>query len=192
MTDDRSKTPSPPKGPPEAVQVPPVAANLRRPGDDIPNRPRLKVRARAAAVDVATPRPSVRRSAPEPAPQGDVPKPVNEADEPVSESEKAIREAKTLVVPPPSLEGGRYPFATHAPAPPDEEAEQAELDALAHRKPERMISTGFLLGIALIVVVLVGGMWIGRLGKKVAALENRVNRIEGQQVHTAALDLPAP
>ena len=61
-----------------------------------------------------------------------------------------------------------------------------------HRKPERTVSTGFLLGIALIVVVLVGGMWIGRLGKKVAALENRVNRIEGQQVHTAALDLPAP
>ena len=178
MTDEQPTTR------PAAPQSPAVAANLRRPGDDIPNRPQLKVRARTRETgDVADSAATLRRIQRKTA----APEPSVEAPEVVPEAEMAIREAKTLVMPP-APEPGRNPFATHGPPPPDEKAEEAELAALTDRKAERTVSTGFLLGVGLIVVVLVGGIWLSRLGDKVTALENRLNRIEGLQVQTAALD----
>ena len=181
MTDERPKIRP-------AVQSPDVAAKLRRPGDDIPNRPHLRVKARTpAGGDVAESAASLRRITS----RSEAPAPADAKPEDVPEAEMAIREAKTLVMPP-APEASRNPFATHGPPPPDEKAEEAELAALTNRKSERTYSTGFILGIALVVVVVIGGVWLARLGKKVANLESRLSRIEGHQVQTAALDLPGP
>jgi hypothetical protein len=184
MTDDQPTTGAA-AGRPAAAQTPTVAPNLRRPGDDIPNRPRLKVRARTApSEDIAAPAAALRRIQS----KVEVTAPSGDAAEEVSADELAIREAKTIVVPP-VVEGARNPFATYGPPPPDEKAEEAELAALTRRSPERL-STAFWLGVGLVVFVLVGGIWLARLGNKVASLESRLDFIEGHRIHTAALDLP--
>ncbi len=90
-------------------------------------------------------------------------------------------EGKKIVMPP--LEG-RYPYATHAPPPPDPEAERQNDKARAGASSEREISTGFVLGIALIVLSLVAGIFILGLRKKVRRLESRVEHLE--QVLSAA------
>lgn len=69
---------------------------------------------------------------------------------------------------------GRYPYATHGPAPADEKQERRELDAMAGRSGERQVSAGFLLGVALIAVTLLGAIWVGRLGRRVRTLERQV------------------
>ncbi|MCD6416695.1 MAG: LapA family protein [Planctomycetes bacterium] len=72
----------------------------------------------------------------------------------------------------------RYPYATYRSAPPGEEAEMEELAAIAGVKRGREVSAGFLLGVALIIVALVGGLWMGRLQKKITSLENRLSQLE--------------
>ncbi len=142
-------------------------ANVRRPDEDIPDRPRLRVRSRDQGEDEeATERASVRAGS------------LFKADG--ERSSAADREAEPpdrpkVVVPP--LEG-RYPYATYGPAPEDEDEERRRLEAAGGSSPERRVSTGFVLGVALIVVVLVGGIWLARLGKKVSRLESRIARLE--------------
>lgn len=94
----------------------------------------------------------------------------------------------------PAQEGGeaRYPFATYRPAPPDEKAEVEELAAVTGAKPAREVSTGFVLGIALIVVALLSGIFIVRLGKRVNSLEKRVSRLDSAEMRTADAALPLP
>jgi hypothetical protein len=91
------------------------------------------------------------------------------------EGEKEAKEKSAKVVIPP-LEG-RYPYATHAPPPPESD-EQGAGKPGAGTSSEREISTGFVLGVALIVVALAAGIFIAGLRKKVNRLESRVERLE--------------
>ncbi len=80
---------------------------------------------------------------------------------------------------------GRYPYATHGPAPADEKEEKRELDVIAGRSSERQVSAGFLLGIALIAIALGGAVWIGRLGRRVRSLERQVASLTGEEAPEA-------
>jgi len=99
---------------------------------------------------------------------------------------------KTIVSSPAPQPSVRSPYATYRPAPPDEAAEKEELAAVTGRKAEREVSAGFLLGVALIIVALLGGIAIVRLHKKVDSLERRLASIEGAHVLTAEADLLSP
>jgi hypothetical protein len=82
------------------------------------------------------------------------------------------------------------PFATHRPAPPDDEAEEAQLAAVTGRKVEareRQISTGFLIGAGLIVMLLVGGVVLARMEKHVRGLESRVSALEQPHMRAVAV-----
>ncbi|MFO8006584.1 MAG: hypothetical protein R6V05_02495 [Candidatus Brocadiia bacterium] len=143
-------------------------ANVRRPDQDIPDRPRLRVRSRDQAEgEEAAERPAVRA--------GSLFKADGEGEGKGEEGEAEPTERPKVVVPP--LEG-RYPYATYRSAPEDEEAEQRRLEAAGGTSTERRVSTGFVLGVALVVVVLVGGIWLAHLGKKVGRLESRITRLE--------------
>lgn len=91
------------------------------------------------------------------------------------EGEKQAKKKSAKVVIPP-LEG-RYPYATHAPPPPESD-EQGGKKPGAGPTSEREISTGFVLGVALIVVALAAGIFIAGLRKKVSRLQSRVERLE--------------
>jgi hypothetical protein len=157
---------------------------VRRPADDIPHKPQLKVRPIGSAKEADAPAPAVRGGTlfESPKPSGAEP-PADAGGQP----------APRHVSPPPRDEQDvRYAYATHRPAPPDEEAEKKELAAVTGRKPDREFSTGFVLGVALILAVLVGGILIARLQNKVGALEQRVSRVEAQNPRTVALTRRAP
>ena len=157
---------------------------VRRPADDIPRKPQLKVRPIGSPKEADAPAPAVRGGT-----LFESQKP--SGAEPAADAEGAPA-ARRVSLPPRDEQDVRYPYATHRPAPPDEKAEKKELAAVTGRKPEREFSTGFVLGVALIVVVLVGGVLVARLQKKVGALEQRVSRMEGQNARTAALSRRAP
>ena len=102
-----------------------------------------------------------------------------EHGEEVADSADEAREPSKKVVLRKIEEGaGRSVYATHRSPPPDERAEKQEVGAIAGRRSERTVSIGFLLGVALIVVVLLGGVSIVGLSKKVGALEKRVSHLE--------------
>ncbi len=142
--------------------------NVRRPDQDIPDRPRLRVRSRDQTEgEEAAERPGVRA--------GSLFKADGEGEAEAEGGKAEPADRPKVVVPP--LEG-RYPYATYRPAPEDEDEEKRRLEAAGGAAPERRVSTGFVLGVALIVVVLVGGIWLARLGKKVTRLESRIARLE--------------
>ena len=109
-----------------------------------------------------------------------------------AEPEQMMGEAPRKTSKLPRLEPKRVPslFATHRPAPPDEEAEKAQLAALTGQKAkaqDRQVSTGFLLGAALIVMLLVGGVVIARMDKHVRGLEARVSSLEQPHLRAVAV-----
>jgi len=68
-----------------------------------------------------------------------------------------------------------YPFATHAPPPPEQDA-----GARAASQPGRQkeYSTGFILGVLIIAVGLAAGIAIVRLQKQARRLERRIQTLE--------------
>ncbi|NLW49278.1 MAG: hypothetical protein GXY85_00345 [Candidatus Brocadiaceae bacterium] len=180
MTNEQSVTRS--AGPGRPGAAPPTAVpTIRRPGEEIANRPQLRVKTRAEDGEASDQPAPLRRVAP----ITTVAPPADAQKQPDAEER-----TRTVVLAPPPAPNGRNPFATHGPPPTDEEAARAELAVFGSGLPERRFSTGFVLGVALVVVVLVGGIWLSRLGNRVAMLENRLNRVEGIPVQTAALDQP--
>ena len=157
---------------------------VRRPADDIPHKPQLKVRPIGSAKEADAPAPAVRGGT------------LFESQKPSGAEPAADAEGQPaprhVSLPPRDEQDVRHAYATHRPAPPDEKAEKEELAAVTGHKPEREFSTGLVLGAALILAVLVGGILIARLQKKVGALEQRISRVEGQNVRTAALPRRTP
>ncbi len=165
----RTRTQKTVAGEPEAAE--PV---LHRPDDDLPERPSLKAKPPGSRQEPARNAPQTRagtlfNASADAAGEGDA------AKKEKPRSRKRSRKAKSPAVVPPL--GEHYPYATHRSAPPDEKAERRILAAVSGAA-ERRVSTGFVLGIALVVVVLVGGIWLVRLGRKVRTLEARVARLE--------------
>lgn len=187
---------------PQGQPVPSDEPAVRRPEEDIAHRPVLKVRPMGSRAAAEPPKPAPRRGAmpsaqdrPEEVKPAVPKQPVPVVAEPVplkkveaaAEPPPAKRaEAPVAPVAPKKVEltaqeetGTRYPYATYRSAPPDEKAEKRELAALTGAKAEREISTGLVLGLALIVLALLCGVFIVGLGKRVRALERRVSRLEG-------------
>lgn len=160
--------------------------NVRRPDQDI-RRPRLRVKP-VGSRDGSAPQQAQKRNgtlfegdadaeppAEEEAPQGESPRPAQPTASDEGDGEQAAQPRKVVV---PPLEG-RYPYATYRSAPPEGEAEEVdEGKPSARAGSEREISAGFLLGVALVVIVLVGGIWLARLQNKVGNLEARISRLE--------------
>ncbi len=176
--------------------------NLHRPADEIADRPQLKVKpvvkpdaapdaaeavARAATIIVE---PEEAEAAVEEAvaaqPEAGEPAEVEEPQTERTPMAEAPRKPTRL----PRIDPNRGPavFATHAPPPADEAGEKANLATVTGRKAkERELSAGFLIGVALIVLTLVGGVVIVRLEKHVQRLESRISVLEHSQPQTAAL-----
>lgn len=144
-------------------------ADLHRPGEDIERPPRLKVKPVGSRSEAEVPGPTVRGGTL----FGD-----QEAEGPPAADAPEQRPPKKVVHVRREQGEVRHPYATYRSAPPDEAAEKRELAAIAGSKPPREVSTGFVLGIALIVVALLSGIFIVRLSKKVGALEARITRLE--------------
>ncbi len=162
--------------------------NVRRPDQDI-RRPRLRVKP-VGSRDGAAARQARKRngtlfegeadsttSTEETTAQGDAARPEQPSPAEESAPDEDAPKDKKVVVPPLQRQ---YPYATYRSAPTDPEDEAPE-QKQASAKPfaEREISTGFLLGVALVVVVLVGGIWVARLQNRVAGLEARISQLEG-------------
>jgi hypothetical protein len=138
---------------------------LHRPDDEIRDRPSLKVKPakhRDASGGKAAAKP-VKAATPASAKQKKQPK----------------KQAKKISLPPPEEVEMRYAFATHRPAPPDRSGEKKELASVNASVGRREVSTGFVLGVALIVAVLLAGILIARLQSRVGALEHRLSLLEG-------------
>ncbi len=157
-------------------------SQVRLPDQDIAHRPQMKVKPIGSRPGVEPATPRVRR--------GTLFR-TREGDEDPAPAERT-KPPKKVILPPPHGAETRYPFATHRPAPPDEKAEVEELAAVTGVRPAREVSTGFVLGVALIVVVLLGGIIMVRLGKKVGSLEQRISRLETTELQTAAAPLLSP
>ncbi|KPK65162.1 MAG: hypothetical protein AMK73_03765 [Planctomycetes bacterium SM23_32] len=163
---------------------------LRRPEEDIAHRPHLKVKPIGSRGPVGEHKPTVRRGTLFHDRENDAER---AAREPKAGGRKPDWTApKKIVLPSSDAPEVRFPFATHRPAPTDESAEEAELAAVTAPKAHREISTGFLLGLALLAIVLIGGVWLARLSGKVSALERRVSRAEAAQIMAAAGSRRAP
>ncbi len=123
----------------------------------------------------------------------------------------AIAEAKTLIVEPgPAVSQPRehppkkvslpapesrevgYAFATHRPPPASRKAERAELASVTGGKPGREVSAGFILGVGIIVITLVGGLMVARMGKRVRSLETRLGQLEAAEIEVATAEHRAP
>jgi len=159
---------------------------LRRPEEDITHRPRLRVRPIGSRVATEPPKPAVRAgtlSGPQVMPE--------EAKAPEVRQPEAQAAALPPKKEPVPQEGGtaRYPYATYRTAPPDEKAEKAELAMVTGTKLQREVPTGLVLGVALIVIALLAGVFIVRLSKQVASLQRRVSRLEALRTRAAS---PAP
>lgn len=159
---------------------------VRRPDEDI-RRPRLRVKRkeeREGADPVA--RPTAEAASEEnaqPAPeQGTDAAPADAAQEPASAQSGPPRH----VPPPAGDDDPRFRYATYRAAPADEPpAKWAWLTSLVTRDGTGEISTGFVLGVALVLVVLIGGIWLSHLGNKVGRLEQRLTQLEQAAVTTA-------
>jgi len=154
-------------------------AALHRPEDDIEDMPRLKPKPVGSRTEEEKNRPSTRGG-------------TLFGLEGKDEAPSARKLPKKIMFPKRIGAEARSPYATYRPAPPDEEAERQEVAAISGRRPDREVSAGFLLGIALIVLTLVGGIMIARLGNKVGALEQRIARLESAQRGSAIADGHVP
>ena len=156
---------------------------LHRPTDDLKELPRLKPKPVGSRPEAEVSTPPVRAGTLFAVEHG----------KGVADSADAAREPSKKVVLRKIEEGaGRSVYATHRLAPPDERAEKEEVGAIGGRRSERTVSTGFLLGVALIVVVLLGGVFIVRLSKKVGALEKRVSHLETANAESLAAGSSLP
>ncbi len=163
---------------------------VHRPEEDIANKPLLKVRPMGSRTSADSPKPSVRGGTLfRPAERPFEPRPAEARPPEADKEETPSRSDSHADEQAPDV---RFAYATHRSAPADEEAEKAELAALTGRKAEREISTGLLLGVALIVVALVGGIFVVRLNKKVTTLEQRLAKLETPRAPAAVLKPPAP
>jgi hypothetical protein len=177
-----------------------VPRTIHRPADEIADRPQLKVKplirqeapdttdeaaatpasVAAAATVVAEPEAPAVPDAPELQAPAELP----DAGQP------SLAEPPKKVTRLPRIDPNRDPalYATHRPAPPDEAAEKAHLVAVTgQRAVERQVSSGFLIGVALIVVVLIGGVLLARMGKHVQRLDSRVSALEQSRTPASAL-----
>ena len=174
----------------------PTDLRLHLPEEDVPNRPQLKVKPIGSRTDAAPSKPSVRagtlfgKKDPKEDSRAEAPTIIVEPKRSAPSPQQAPH--KKVVLPPAEQRDVRSAFATHRPAPPDERAEKEELAAVTGDDPAPQVSTGFVLGLALIVVVLVGGVLVARLGKRVHSLERRVRTIETADTETALAGRPAP
>jgi hypothetical protein len=165
-------------------------SSVHRPEEDIANKPQLKVRPIGSRASADSPKPTVRggtlfRSPEKPSASwaAEAPPPdVLTEDAVPKKAAPAAQEAAEV----------RFPYATHRTAPPDEKAEKAELAALTGPKAEREISTGLVLGLALIAVALVSGVFTVRLMKKVGALEQRLSKLERPDARATVTSPQAP
>ena len=72
----------------------------------------------------------------------------------------------------------RYAFATHRPAPPTERDEERQLASIQPERGEKRVSTGFVLGVGILVISLVAGIAMVRLYHRVSRAEERIERLE--------------
>jgi len=140
---------------------------LHRPDEEIPNRPRLKPKPVGSRQDVAAAGPVLKGGTlvdgPEPsAPGGEAPQPG-----------PPKKVALPRVQDPAALAYGTYRSAPHKAT-----ASQNAPATAPRPDEERRVSTGFVLGIALIVVVLLGGIWLARLSTRTRSLESRIAKLE--------------
>jgi len=142
---------------------------LRRPGDDIPNRPHLKVK---QIVD----------NAEETAAEGQAPV-RGEPDQPDAPEAKV---RKTICLPPRKQRDAMLAFATHRDAPGNTSAERRQLAGVNGKTSERELSAGFVLGVVLIVLALVGGVLVAGLRSRVTSLEQRVASLEVERGEAGA------
>jgi hypothetical protein len=159
---------------------------IRRPDEDIAHRPHLKVRPMGSRAPAEPAKQAVRggtlfRPAPKPEEE---PRP---AEAELAAEPPEPPQPKSPVPPPKEEVEVRLAFATHRPPPPDEKAEKEELAAVTGVKQEREVPTALVLGIALIVVAWLCGIFIVRLHKKVSTLETRLTRLEHPRTRTAAV-----
>ncbi len=181
----------------EEARKAPIQSTLHRPADEIADRPQLKVKPLSREGD-AEEAPETEAEAPTQAatvivepPEADA-APLTPAEMPPVD-EAPMDEAPRRVSKLPRIEPNREPslYATHRPAPPDQAAEKAQLAAACGGKArEREISAGFLIGVAMIVLALIGAVVVVRLEKHVQRLESRISALEQVQPQTAALSQP--
>ncbi len=101
-------------------------------------------------------------------------------------------EPRKVVVPPLEQRDSRFDYATYRTAPDQTEASSEKKSVAPVPRGERRISTGFVLGTALIVIALISGIALVRLHKKVRALEQRISAIEDGRAPGFAQAHPAP
>lgn len=163
---------------------------VHRPDEEIADRPQLKVRPIGSRTSAEPQKPTVRggtlfRGADKPSEARDPgakPSDVLTEDTMPRKARPAAQEAAEV----------RFPYATHRSPPPDERAEKAELAALTGAKAERDISTGLVLGFALIAVALVSGVFTVRLTKRMGALEQRLSKLERSDARAGATSPQTP
>ena len=155
------------------AEQPQVDPRLRRPTDDIPDRPALHVKGRERNAAAPGRKASKEQGPDSPAKdktEAEDPFAMPAEDKPEAEDPFAMpaedKPPKKVSLPSPEEVEARYAYATHRP-PPEESS------------PRRQVSTAFLLGVALIVVALLTGIVIARLRDRITGLEVRVARLEG-------------
>lgn len=152
---------------------------LHRPDEDIPRRPRLRVKSKNG---------DETRQGSESGPTVRAGSLYNSSEEakPAANGQQtsaAVPDDSSTGLPRIDTEKGPSPYATHRPPPNDETAEKAELAAATggvrpEAKSDRRVSAGFVLGIALIAIALIGGIWLARLSNRMASLEERISALE--------------
>lgn len=128
---------------------------IRRPEDEILHRPSLKVKS--------------------------IPAPELEQTEGSAAAPQPRKGLRKIALPSEKERQSRLAFATHGMPPPDRDAEKETLTSLNNSPRERELSSGFVLGVALILLALVGGIFVARLRSRVSALERRVVALESGQ-----------
>jgi len=88
------------------------------------------------------------------------------------------KKRKKVVLPSAHTAATRIPLASQRTAPASGQAQGAELATIRATPLERQYSTGFILGIAIVAVSLIAGIFIARLHKKTNRLESRLDRLE--------------
>jgi hypothetical protein len=90
---------------------------------------------------------------------------------------------KPVVLPRIDPARGGTPFATHGRAPAAED--EVEPDTKRTPRGDRLVSTGFLLGVGLIAAALTAGLFIVKLQKRVRLLEGRIEALEQTSSQTS-------
>jgi len=174
MTDKRRQAGSGADGADDGREPQPRGRN-----ENAPKRPRLKVKGgRGRNGDAGAAQPS-DAAAPNDADSNrtDEAKERAEAGQ-AAEPSDGPKTVKRVSLPTPQELASRYAFATYRSAPSEEGDGQGHSGGTGAPASERELSTGFVLGVALVVVVLVGGIWLARMGRRVGRLEKRVEALE--------------